>query len=88
MIQDRAVGTDLGKKFVYVVDSSSVVGYREVTLGPVVDGFRIVQTGLSAGDQIVLNGLQRVRPGVKVAPTLVAMDAPEAPAATGAASAH
>ena len=88
LIQDRAVGTDLGKRFVYVVDASGVVGYREVTLGPVVDGFRIVQTGLSAGDRIVLNGLQRVRPGVKVAPNLVAMDAPEAPPAASAASTH
>jgi RND family efflux transporter MFP subunit len=88
LIQDRAVGTDLGKKFVYVVDSSSVVGYREVTLGPVVDGFRVVHTGLSAGDRVVLNGLQRVRPGVKIAPTLVAMDALDAPSAATAGTVH
>jgi membrane fusion protein, multidrug efflux system len=89
LIQDRAVGTDLGRKFVYVVDDGGVVGYREVTLGPVVDGFRVVQTGLAAGDRIVLNGLQRVRPGVKVAPSLVAMDALEAPrAAAPTASTH
>ena len=88
LIRDRAVGTDLGKKFVYVVDDGGTVGYREVTLGPVVDGFRVVQTGLSAGDRIVLNGLQRVRPGVKVVPTLVAMDAADAPTAAPAASAQ
>jgi multidrug efflux system membrane fusion protein len=82
LIQDRAVGTDLGKKFVYVVDEAGIVGYREVMLGPVVDGFRIVQSGLSAGDRIVLNGLQRVRPGAKVAASVVAMDAPLGPATT------
>jgi RND family efflux transporter MFP subunit len=88
LIRDRAVGTDLGKRFVYVVDASGVVEYREVALGPVVDGFRIVQSGLSPGDRIVLNGLQRVRPGVKVATTVVSMDAPEAPGGTGTASAR
>jgi RND family efflux transporter MFP subunit len=88
LIQDRAVGTDLGKKFVYVVDDGGVVGYREVTLGPVVDGFRIVQDGLSAGDRIVLNGLQRVRPGVKVAASLVAMDGADAREAAPAAAAQ
>jgi RND family efflux transporter MFP subunit len=86
LIQDRAVGTDLGKKFVYVVDDNSIVGYREVTLGPVVDGFRVVQGGLSAGDRIVLNGLQRVRPGVKVAANIVAMDVPHGAAATAASA--
>jgi multidrug efflux system membrane fusion protein len=65
-----------------------VVGYREVTLGPVVDGFRVVHTGLSAGDRVVLNGLQRVRPGVKIAPTLVAMDALDAPSAATAGTVH
>jgi multidrug efflux pump subunit AcrA (membrane-fusion protein) len=73
---------------VYVVDASGVVEYREVALGPVVDGFRIVQSGLSPGDRIVLNGQQRVRPGVKVATTVVSMDAPEAPGGTGTASAR
>jgi multidrug efflux system membrane fusion protein len=45
-----------------------------VKLGPVVDGLRIVREGLAAGETIVVNGLQRVRPGVPVAPTLVQME--------------
>jgi multidrug efflux system membrane fusion protein len=49
--------------------------YREVTLGAPVNGLRVVASGLKAGEQIVVNGLQRVRPGVEVAPQLVPMDA-------------
>ena len=51
------------------------VEYRPVTLGPLVDGLRVVRTGLAAGERVVVNGLQRVRPGVKVRAGHVAMDA-------------
>jgi multidrug efflux system membrane fusion protein len=81
LIQDRAVGTDLDKRFVYVVAADGTIKYRTVTLGPIVDGLRVVREGLSAGEVVVVSGLQRVRPGAKVAPVLVAMDAP--PAAAG-----
>jgi multidrug efflux system membrane fusion protein len=73
LINDRAVGTDQSKKFVFVVDPNNKVGYREVQLGPVIDGLRVVRQGLAAGDVIVVNGLQRVRPGATVAPTTVEM---------------
>jgi RND family efflux transporter MFP subunit len=66
LIQDRAVGTDLDKRFVFVVTPDHTIEYRAVTLGPIVDGLRVVRTGLSSGDLVVVNGLQRVRPGVKV----------------------
>jgi len=65
-IEDRAVGTDLDKRFVYVVSPEQTIEYRPVTLGPLVDGLRIVRSGLRAGDRVVVNGLQRVRPGTKV----------------------
>jgi len=74
LIQDRAVGTDLSKKFVYVVGPKNEVQYRSVTLGPIVDGLRVVRTGLEAGDSVVVNGLQRVRPGVQVTPVVEATD--------------
>ncbi len=74
LIDDRAVGTDLGKKFVLVLKNDSTVDYRNVTLGSNVDGMRIVTGGLEPGDVIVVNGLQRVRPGAQVAATKVAMD--------------
>lgn len=74
LIQDRAVGTDLDKRFVFVVKSDNTIEYRPVGLGPLTEGLRIVRTGLVAGDRIVINGLQRVRPGVTVQTELVAMD--------------
>jgi multidrug efflux system membrane fusion protein len=81
LVQDRAVGTDLGKKFVFVVDANQTVEYRTVTLGPLIDGLRVVQSGLQPRDRVVINGLQRVRPGVKVTPVVAAME--RAPAANG-----
>jgi multidrug efflux system membrane fusion protein len=74
LIEDRAVGTDLSKKFVYVVGPKSDVQYRTVTLGPIVDGLRVVRSGLEAGESVIVNGLQRVRPGVQVTPVVEATD--------------
>jgi len=74
LIQDRAVGTDLSKKFVYVVGPKHDVQYREVTLGPIVDGLRVVRSGLEAGESVIVNGLQRVRPGAQVTPVFEQMD--------------
>ena len=68
LIQDRAIGTDLSKKFVYVVSPRNEIEYRAVTLGPVVDGLRVVRSGLQAGEPVVVSGLQRIRPGAQVQP--------------------
>jgi membrane fusion protein, multidrug efflux system len=75
LVNERAVGTDQSKRFVMVVGADQKTAYREVTLGVPVNGLRVVTAGLKPGEQIVVNGLQRVRPGVQVAPTVVAMDA-------------
>lgn len=74
LIQDRAVGTDLDKRFVYVVEENGTIAYRPVTLGPLVDGLRVIREGLKEGDLVVVNGLQRVRPGARVQPAVVEMD--------------
>jgi membrane fusion protein, multidrug efflux system len=66
LIDDRAIGTDLDKRFVYVVNAAQEVEYRAVTLGPLVDDLRVVRSGLSDGDRVIVNGVQRVRPGVTV----------------------
>ena len=58
-----------------VVGDDNKAEYREVTLGAPVDGLRVVTKGLKAGERIVVNGLQRVRPGALVAPQTVTMDA-------------
>ncbi|MGO4395675.1 efflux RND transporter periplasmic adaptor subunit [Variovorax sp. M-6] len=73
LVRDEAVGTDLGKKFVLVLDHDNKVSYRTVQLGPKVEGLRIVRSGLRQGDRIVVNGLQRVRPGMQVNPQDTAM---------------
>jgi multidrug efflux system membrane fusion protein len=73
LISDRAVGTDQSHKFVFVVGGDGKAEYREVKLGPVVDGLRVVRTGLKPGERIVVNGLQRVRPGAPVTAQTVPM---------------
>ena len=75
LVNERAVGTDQNKRFVMVVDKDNKANYREVTLGASVNGMRVVTQGLQAGERIVVNGVQRVRPGATVAPENVAMDA-------------
>ncbi|CAN5230962.1 efflux RND transporter periplasmic adaptor subunit [soil metagenome] len=75
MVNERAVGTDQNKKYVMVVSKENKAEYREVTLGVAVDGLRMITSGLKPGEQIVVKGLQRVRPGSPVAPQVVAMDA-------------
>jgi len=74
LVQDRAVGTDLSKKFVYVVSPKHEIEYRPVTLGPIVNGLRVVRSGLKVGEPVVVNGLQRIRPGAPVTPVVVSMD--------------
>lgn len=74
-IDERAIGTDQDRRFVMVVDAANKVAYRQVALGGAVDGMRLVTSGLKPGERIVVNGLQRIRPGATVAPQTVAMNA-------------
>ena len=74
LVQDQAVGTDLDKRFVYVVGDDKAVAYRAVTLGPLVDGLRVVRNGLEPDEVVLVNGLQRVRPGVPVDAKLQPME--------------
>ena len=73
LIEDRAVGTDLSKKFVLTLTHDNRIEYRLVELGPEINGLRVVTHGLAPNELIVVNGLQHVRPGQSVAPTRVAM---------------
>lgn len=76
LVDERAVSTDQDKRFVLVLDDSNHAQYREVRVGAMQDGLRVVESGLKAGERIVVNGLQRVRPGALIAPTEVPMQAP------------
>jgi len=78
LVSERAVETDQGQKFVLVVGSDRVASYRTVTLGGTVEGKRIVKDGLRPGDRVIVNGLQRVRPGMQVDPGTEAAAAPPA----------
>lgn len=67
LVPDHVIGTDQSKKFVLVVDDESKITMKFVKLGPLTDsGMRIIRSGLSALDKVVINGLQRARPGMTV----------------------
>ena len=75
LIPDQAIGKDQSNTFVLVIDESNIANYRPITLGPIIDGLRVVRSGLQAGENIVIEGLQRVRPGQPVTPDIVELDA-------------
>ncbi len=68
LVAERAIGTDQAQKFVLALTSTNTIAYRSVKLGPVVQDKRVIRSGLDAGEKIVVNGLQRVRPGMPVSP--------------------
>jgi multidrug efflux system membrane fusion protein len=89
LVNEKALGTDQGQKFVYVIDENSKVAYRRIKLGQVFDGLQAIEEGLKVEDRVVVNGLQRVRPGMEVHAdpvdmrTLAAPAQAELPAAPG-----
>src|SRR5437773_5412484 len=66
LVPDEAIGSDQSQKFVFVVDGESKAQYRTVKIGPLVDGLRVVREGVGPEDRVVVAGLQRIRPGIKV----------------------
>jgi RND family efflux transporter MFP subunit len=68
LVSERAIGTDQAQKYVLTLTASNTVAYSAVKLGPAVDGRRIVRSGLLAGEKIVVNGMERIRPGMPVTP--------------------
>ena len=68
LVDERAIGTDQANKYVLTLSPTNTVQYQAVELGPLIDGKRVIRSGLDAGEQIVVNGLARVRPGMPVTP--------------------
>jgi RND family efflux transporter MFP subunit len=68
LVPETAIGSDQSRKFVLVVNAAGGVEYRQVQLGPVVRGLRIVKAGLNSDERLVIHGLQLARPGQKVRP--------------------
>ncbi|MDB6168352.1 MAG: rane protein [Verrucomicrobia bacterium] len=87
LVNERAVGTDQSQKFVLAVGADNKALYRTVKLGGSVEGMRVVRSGLNPGDKIIVNGLQRVRPGMTVDPEFAAVAAlPGQPASAAVAA--
>jgi multidrug efflux system membrane fusion protein len=72
-VTERALGSDQGQRYLLVVNDKNVVEYRPVTVGTLQNGLRVITAGVSAKDQVIVNGLQRVRPGLTVKPVQTAM---------------
>jgi membrane fusion protein, multidrug efflux system len=74
LVDDRAILTDQDQKYVYVVGPGNVAQRKDVVTGSMADGLRLIRTGLSPGDKVIVSGLQQIYfPGAAVAPTEVAM---------------
>lgn len=87
LIPDEAVANDQAKKFVFVVDADDTIQYRSIETGPLVDGLRVVRSGLTADDWVVYAGTQRARPGLRVDPQRHGRAVPPAAPAAAAADA-
>lgn len=74
LIPDSAIVSDQSEKFVYVVEAEEEIQRRVIELGPIVKGLRVIRSGLNGSDTIVISGLQRVFPGVRVATSKVAIE--------------
>jgi RND family efflux transporter MFP subunit len=83
LVPDVAIGTEQVRKFVLVVGGDNVARPKYVTLGPVVDGLRVVTAGLEPDDRVIVNGLMRARAGVKVTPQETAANADSSASASG-----
>ncbi len=68
LVSERAIGTDLGGKYLLIVGEGDLVELRHVELGLLADGMRVIVAGLEAGERYIVNGLQRARPGLPVTP--------------------
>ncbi len=72
LVSEQSLGTDQGQKFLFVINAQDEAEYRKVQTGGLHDGLRVITDGLKMGEKVVVNGLQRIRPGAKVAPKFAA----------------
>jgi multidrug efflux system membrane fusion protein len=83
LVDDKAILTDQAQKYVYVVGSGNVAQRKDVVTGGMVDGVRLIQSGLAPGDRVIVSGLQQIYvAGTPVTPTPVAMGSVAASIAT------
>src|SRR5690606_36523523 len=77
LIPDTAIGADQAESFVYVIDEDNTARLQVVETGPLALGLRVIRSGITATDRIVVGGLQRVRPGATVQATTEVITADE-----------
>ena len=82
LVDESAIGTDQAQKFVLTLGEKNTAEYRAVKLGPVIDGKRIVRSGLKPGEKIIVNGMMHARPGMPVTPQDAVVETPAAGAPT------
>ncbi len=75
MLPDEAIGTDQSNRFVYVVGEDGTVSAKTVTLGPLIDGLRVIRSGVELSDWVIVKGIQRARAGAKVTPEQTKIEA-------------
>ncbi|MDW6026290.1 efflux RND transporter periplasmic adaptor subunit [Mesorhizobium sp. BAC0120] len=75
LLPDEAIGADQDRRIVYVVDKDGNVSTKPVRTGPRIDGYRVIRSGLTGDETVVVNGLLRARPGAKVKPEMVTLPA-------------
>ncbi len=68
LVDEKAIGTAQGRKFVLTVDAKNMTEYKPVETGPLIDGQRVIRSGVGDADSVIVNGLAKVRPGMLVAP--------------------
>lgn len=76
LVTERALGSDQGQRYLLVVNDKNIVEYRPVQIGSLQEGLRVISSGISENDQIIVNGIQRVRPGITVKPVAAPMPVP------------
>jgi RND family efflux transporter MFP subunit len=81
LLPPEAVGSDLSQQFVFVINAQNQAEYRKVTLGPIIDGLRVMRDGVQPADWVVVNGMQRVTTGARVDPDKQAIPDPQPPPA-------
>lgn len=85
LVPDVAIMTDQNRRFVWVVDEGGAARAQVVRPGPRIDGYRLIRSGLKGDETIVINGMVRVRPGLKLAAKVVELPPKAAPAGAAAA---
>jgi RND family efflux transporter MFP subunit len=78
LVPDEAIASEQARKYVFVVDDAGVVRQKYVTLGQLDEGLRVIKDGLATDDRVIVNGLMRARPGIKV--NARELNAPASPA--------